>query len=292
MFRTILVPLSGWADDTEGSPDADALNMALSMAKEIEAHVEAFHCAPSTGSGSTVLPAGLPGSTAELLITEIEKAAEERRDAAEAIFEAAVDRHNPPRRSKPENNEDIFSVSFVEETGDLRRHLASRARVADICVVGLGGGDPAVTETTEICLRDSGRPVLAVPAGRTEWRSGTIAIGWNGSVEAARAVSIASDLLSQADNVTVISVDEDGPVRPDAHQLLEGLAWHGIMADTVTVPGTRESAGSLLMERAEAIGADLLVMGAYTRNRFSQLIFGSATADVLHGASIPVLMIH
>ncbi|MEE8544225.1 MAG: universal stress protein, partial [Alphaproteobacteria bacterium] len=39
-------------------------------------------------------------------------------------------------------------------------------------------------------------------------------------------------------------------------------------------------------------GADLLVMGAYTRSRVRRLIFGGVTREVLEGADIPLLMAH
>ncbi len=291
-FKKIMVPLTGWSGTQEYNPESDALDMALSMADAIDAHVEAYLCAPHAGPTEALIPDGLPGSAAELLMTEIEKAVAERRDAAEAIFEAAMARHQVPRRAEPEESDKIHSVAFVEETGDFSEHLAARARLADLVVVGLGAKGRSVPDIAGTCLRESGRPVLTVPEGRTKWRADTIAIGWNGSIEAARAVSVATDLVSHANKVTVISIDEDGPIEPGANQLVGTLAWHGITADTVTLAGSRETAGSLLIERAEAISADLLVMGAYTRNRFSRLIFGSATADILRGATIPVLMMH
>ena len=54
------------------------------------------------------------------------------------------------------------------------------------------------------------------------------------------------------------------------------------------VPRARPDAR--LLEEAARVRADLLVMGAYGRSRLSEWAFGGATRQVLHGASLPVLL--
>jgi nucleotide-binding universal stress UspA family protein len=43
---------------------------------------------------------------------------------------------------------------------------------------------------------------------------------------------------------------------------------------------------------AHDVGADLLVLGAYSRNRFRELVFGGATEHMLFKTDLPVLMLH
>ena len=50
--------------------------------------------------------------------------------------------------------------------------------------------------------------------------------------------------------------------------------------------------GEALIAEAHAAGADLLVMGAYTRSRLAEFIIGGATREVLATADMPVLMHH
>jgi nucleotide-binding universal stress UspA family protein len=38
--------------------------------------------------------------------------------------------------------------------------------------------------------------------------------------------------------------------------------------------------------------ADLIVMGAYSRNRYRQLVFGGVTEHMLFKTDLPVLMLH
>ena len=56
--------------------------------------------------------------------------------------------------------------------------------------------------------------------------------------------------------------------------------------------GFHERAGEALLEAARDVGADLLVMGAYGRSRFSEWALGGATRHVLTHAQMPVLMRH
>ena len=50
------------------------------------------------------------------------------------------------------------------------------------------------------------------------------------------------------------------------------------------------SHGDAILENAAALGADMLVKGAYTQSRLRQMIFGGATSLILSKAAIPVFM--
>ena len=46
------------------------------------------------------------------------------------------------------------------------------------------------------------------------------------------------------------------------------------------------------LAEATAVGADLLIKGAYTQSRLRQMIFGGATSHILANAMLPVFMAH
>jgi nucleotide-binding universal stress UspA family protein len=46
------------------------------------------------------------------------------------------------------------------------------------------------------------------------------------------------------------------------------------------------------LSQASAIGADLLVMGAYGHARWQELVMGGATRTILKSMTVPVLMSH
>jgi nucleotide-binding universal stress UspA family protein len=144
--------------------------------------------------------------------------------------------------------------------------------------------------TLEAVLLDSGRPLLIVPPGGAADFGGPVAVAWNGSVEASRAVAAAMPFLLAAPRVTVVAVGEDDQPAALAQGLARFLAWHGLQAETKAVRAGEEGVGSALLA---ALGdAGLLVMGAYTHSRFRQLVFGGVTRHVLANAGLPVLVSH
>jgi nucleotide-binding universal stress UspA family protein len=50
--------------------------------------------------------------------------------------------------------------------------------------------------------------------------------------------------------------------------------------------------GEAILAEAKAMGADLLIKGAYTQSRLRQMIFGGATNHILSAAELPVFLAH
>jgi nucleotide-binding universal stress UspA family protein len=80
-----------------------------------------------------------------------------------------------------------------------------------------------------------------------------------------------------------------GPSIKDA---LGHLEANGIVATEKTVTGARNRQGEAILAEAAAIGADLLIKGAYTQSRLRQMIFGGATSHILASAELPVFFAH
>jgi nucleotide-binding universal stress UspA family protein len=69
------------------------------------------------------------------------------------------------------------------------------------------------------------------------------------------------------------------------------LGRHGVQAD-VCVRRAGLDVGDALLAHANSTGADLLVMGAWGRPRWSERLLGGATRTLLLRANLPVLMAH
>jgi len=70
------------------------------------------------------------------------------------------------------------------------------------------------------------------------------------------------------------------------------LRLNGIAAEPVSVTVDGRSTGEAVLAAAKAQNCDLLVKGAFTRNRLRQMIFGGATSHIMEHAELPVLMAH
>jgi nucleotide-binding universal stress UspA family protein len=58
------------------------------------------------------------------------------------------------------------------------------------------------------------------------------------------------------------------------------------------VTGRGSRPGEAILAEAAAVGADLLIKGAYTQSRLRQMIFGGATSHILSAAELPVFFAH
>jgi nucleotide-binding universal stress UspA family protein len=133
--------------------------------------------------------------------------------------------------------------------------------------------------------------VLVAPPKAPAKLGGTVAIAWNGSAQAARAVEGALPFLAGA-KVTVLTAAEKDEFVAAPAELSAYLAWHGVSASTATVEADSDAAGEALLAEAGKLGADLLVMGGYGHSRVREVILGGVTYHVLGNAEIPVLMAH
>ena len=89
--------------------------------------------------------------------------------------------------------------------------------------------------------------------------------------------------------ITLTATAALGVPGPAGAELATHLARHGIEATARTVKAGSRSLGEATLAEAVALGANLLVKGAYARSRLRQVVFGGATTHVLEHARLPVL---
>lgn len=178
--------------------------------------------------------------------------------------------------------------------------LGLRARYADLIIIGQTNRDepsPSVmSDFPEFMVVNSGRPVLVIPhTGETNGIAENCVIAWDGSREAARAITDAIPLLKQSKLVQVLIINPEK--QGEAHGEEPGadialyLARHGIKVDIASRFSTH-STGTAILGACKELGADLLVMGGYGHSRFREMIMGGTTRTILEKMTIPVLMSH
>ena len=202
---------------------------------------------------------------------------------ARAEFDALVERRS-------------FTAEWRVSDGETGEALMLHARHAGLAVLGPPAQQrnvPSMLSLAESLILASGRPCLLLP---DDWPAERLArrvvIGWNGGREATRAIADATPLLAAAETVRLVVVPDDrtrnllGP-QPGA-DMAAHLARQGLPVELEQCPG--DDAGAVLLDRCAALRADLLVMGAMARSRWSEVVFGGATRTVLSLAQMPVLV--
>lgn len=273
-YKDILV----YADAAPGA--AARLDAAAMLATMQKAHLVALHVDTIPFTPVDVLGAGV---TVELIEWQVGMR-KERSEAAQAAVKAAEQRHGV-----------AFEWRKVE--GVIDDAVIDQGRYADLIVLSQNADltdleAPIGTMAGNI-LMAAGRPVLVVPKDYKGASIGRrILVAWKPSAEAARAVHDALPLLQQAEAVTVMRVnpDADEPAHNPGADLATHLARHGVKVTVSPVLAPDASAGTAIVDKARAIQADLIVMGAYGHSRLRELVFGGATRKMLQAPPLPVLM--
>jgi nucleotide-binding universal stress UspA family protein len=218
---------------------------------------------------------------------------------------AAVDAEAEFRSATHGVADAVWEVDGSVDGEDAAAAVCRRARSADLAVVPQIGADETLDDAPgklpERLVMESGRPVVVLPyAGQFPTIGQRVLVAWNESREAARAMLDALPLLARAEQVWVLTVDDQGrfrrsggnrPSERAAHAVAQ-LAAHGIKAQPLSDIAGGLKTGQILLSRAADLGADLMVLGAYGHSRLREMILGGVTRDVLQHMTVPVLMSH
>lgn len=191
-------------------------------------------------------------------------------------------------------NVEATTNAIAPKTAHLGETAANHARYYDYVLCGWEANNPTSAATAESLIFGSGRPTILLPELMQVDRIDHLAIAWDGSRVAARAVGDAARLLDRSTRITVLTVVDEKPLheKDAAERMAGGLVRRGLEA--VAVPVTAEDCpiAVTLQEHAIETGADLLIMGAFGHSRAREFILGGATAGVLADLRLPVLFSH
>jgi nucleotide-binding universal stress UspA family protein len=121
----------------------------------------------------------------------------------------------------------------------------------------------------------------------------TVLIAWNGGREASRALSAALPILKQAKLVIVVSVGDLKWGMQCVENVSSYLRLHGVPATQMRARESKDNEPEEeLLEIAKKKDANLIVMGAYSRSRWREVILGGFTRYLLKNSQIPLLLAH
>jgi len=173
--------------------------------------------------------------------------------------------------------------------------IVDRARLADLIVLSLPGGDSTSLGPQAIVadvLVHARAPVLAVPPqGRGFDAAGPALVAWDGSLESSHALRLTMPMLQRASAVHVVTVTESESEFP-ATDACRYLALHGIEAELSEWPREGRSIAAALIDAAASRSAGYVVMGAYGHTRLREAVLGGTTRDMLHQSQLPLLLAH
>jgi nucleotide-binding universal stress UspA family protein len=143
-------------------------------------------------------------------------------------------------------------------------------------------------------LFQSGHPTLVVPYIQTApFKLDRVAVLWDGSAPATRAIVGAMPFLHRAQTIELVSIMGERDLRQElgGADMRKHLSRHALNVEPKRLQMMNNISETVLNYVAET-SPDLLVMGGYGHTRFRELIFGGATRGILQCMTVPTLMSH
>ena len=274
MFRDLLVHMDG------SQAGRRRLQFAIDLALRMGSRLTGLHVMPPPEVPPLYKPSQADEATANMSL----KLASNARAARKAFNEEVAQRSTDAR--------------WFESDGDVVQGIIDSARYADLVILGqYEWQGPHVRHLLPIAhsvVLRCGRPVLVMPAVVDSISFARVAIAWDGSREAVRAVHDALPLLALSQSVEIVTIIAPSTVESDddAKRLSAHLSHHGIKLEGGVIQIRAEEQPIALRKQIEKAHYDLLIMGGYSRPMWLEFIFGGTTQSMLLSSKIPVLVSH
>lgn len=226
-----------------------------------------------------------PGPGSAWLQSELRKNADE----AGALLESRIEN----RMSRTEVPWTI--CRFDDSLAGLTAASASLSRSSDFFLFGRPYGEERHwPELLEAVLFAAEGAAIVVPPGDVKAEiPRRVVVGWRDTNECAHAISASLPFLKAADEVFLVSVSgtrSDDEMRQEpAAAMARHLARHGVDVEIRHLPHWEDPASRIVNE-AQLLGADLIVIGAYGHSRTREWIWGGVTRDLLTRSPVPLLL--
>ena len=232
----------------------DRLSVALDMCRAHNAHLTCLQVMPYA-SYVGLDPSG-GAYTSAALLEDLQAKQEQLRSQLEEDL----------------SNEDV-SWDWISCDGDVAQMIVSCSALADLVVLSQSSGPkneiiplPIVNEV----VLHAGCPVLVVPPGMNSISAtGPVAIGWNASEQAARAIRQALPMLKLAGLVHLVVIGKD----QDAFPHISASSYDDVLQQFVIDKG-----------------ASALLIGAYGHSRLRETLLGGVTRNLVNHAKVPLIL--
>ena len=214
--------------------------------------------------------------------------------AAEERSEAECQRLQELVRGAVVSRPSVHCTSRKVAMGAAMDVAATEARYFDLALVPWSAESLGAQEMAQAIVFGSGRPTMLVPPSVRPCSLDHIAVAWDASRVAARALCDALPLLVKGGRVTVLTVEGDKPLSASrlADALASSLEKRGVGAMPREITLGQKSIAEALQDTALAEGAQLLAMGGFGHSRIRDFILGGATKGVLAQLQLPTLLSH
>jgi len=205
--------------------DEMVMRLAMQFAERTHASIDAYLIRPVPDDPQLLMASGFLGETFKTFFEEAEKTISAFDGTARASFDAV--------KSAFPN----VTANYHNPLKDLAREFTTAVWSADLAImahpalVNLHYYKNAVLDT----IADSARPVLLLPEDKRLGDFKQVLMLWRADTHHAQALSAALPMLALADQVTIVSRDDEESLHPGGAVAMQYLTAHGVNAQAVTV---------------------------------------------------------
>ncbi len=268
-----------------------ALNSAVTVAKQFDAHVEGLHIRISADEASNFFNSRLDTALYAQVLEKLRVQITQEEQEARGSFEEFTEQNGLGMASEP-SKANGPSASWRSLTGDPTDIIARSGGAFDLIVASHPalGSESMPRPVLDTAIFNTARPVLLASKEAPSHIGKTVLLAWNRGIQAGRALISALPFLQSASKVVVLMVTTGAKQGPEPEEIVANLAWHDVDAEVKRLEPDYRSVGEALLDEASEINADLLVMGAYSQSRLRDRVPGGVTKAILNHADLPVLM--
>ncbi len=284
--KTILAPLYDSALDTV------VVDAAAKLAVQFNAHLETLLLRVSVDVASEFISSRIDTKHYRQLLDELAHQIESDERAVKEKFEQIISNARISLSDDPSSNAQP-SASWRIETGDPAEVLARCGGAYDLIVAGhpsLSSEKPKSSQVLDAAIFNTARPVLLTSQTIAPTIGEVILLAWNRGIPAGRALLSAHPFLEKAKRVVILTIMTEAKQGPEPEDIARNLAWHGVSAEVKRVSPSSKTVADIITDQAVAIGADLIVMGAYSQSRVRERVLGGVTKAIMNRSDLPVLM--
>jgi len=184
-----------------------------------------------------------------------------------------------------------ISCEKILKTGIISRTILEESELYDIIIIGKSGEHSRWSEgflggTTQAVIRRSKRPVLIT--NQAEFRRGPFILAYDGSPSAKEALRISTELAKIWDVTCHVVYVVNKPEEEIINEAIKYLKTNEVPFLSHTIHESSPSTG--ILDMARKISAELIVMGAFGKNRVHEWLLGSNTHSVIHTSTCPTLL--
>lgn len=229
--------------------DEMVMQLAMKLAQRTHASVDAYLIRPIPDDPQLLMASGFLGETfktffeqAEKTITAFDRLARTSFDTVKTAFPSvSASYHNPLKELTREFTTAVWSADL--------------AIMAHPALVNLHYYKNTVLDT----IADSARPVLLLPEENRLGDFKNVLMLWRADTHHAQALSAALPMLALADQVTIVSRDEES-LHPGGTVAMQYLIAHGVNAKSVTLETESRLTPTIIETLCDKCDISLLVI--------------------------------